>query len=498
MLYRLPKDNTVYVFEDFDCMSEVFMDRKIKEIQEKEKQDINADKEKSLLLDEILMLKKIEHAQKIQKEKRRRKKIEQKRRAKEKTEKTEKKKSDDKNDKDNKNSKNEDEKNEAESESDFEDTLKNVYDPSFDDNYYYGYNYGDYSGKWRTNNRMKERVTLADFLELLDGIIEMDGRIIIMTTNQREKMDSALVRPGRIDLDLELRAPSRLLVAHIFRHMYKHLDMEHLRSLFFKYYEYLPDKLVPTARVINCFMYTDPESGIRALLNCGKEIIESEKKKNNTENNMNMKQYDMDSIINLPDTMSQNIWTAESIWENIVITEKNITTKEQQKYTDLHTFFTESYRPVIVTQSSCRSYRIGSEILDINQKVGLAASDGRTSLPQWIQMDFGDYAVNLVDYTIVNAPVTLRLYNWNLEGSNDGVNWEELCTHRNDESLIKMKSDRATFKILPTKTYFQYIRLITKEWSYENDGCDRPRLQCIQNCGFYLQAIQMNGFVVKR
>src|SRR6478609_888646 len=146
--------------------------------------------------------------------------------------------------------------------------MQQMFDPTMDDNYGFGYegyggktHYGSsYYGsgaKWGSTWRQKERVTLADFLELLDGIVEMDGRIIIMTTNQREKMDSALVRPGRIDLDVELRPPSRLLIGHIFRHMYKHEEEEKLRSIFQKYFEHLSEKTVSTARVINCFMYTN-------------------------------------------------------------------------------------------------------------------------------------------------------------------------------------------------------------------------------------------------
>ena len=33
----------------------------------------------------------------------------------------------------------------------------------------------------------------------MEGILEMDGRIIIMTTNHIDKIDPALIRPGRID-----------------------------------------------------------------------------------------------------------------------------------------------------------------------------------------------------------------------------------------------------------------------------------------------------------
>jgi ATP-dependent Zn protease len=43
---------------------------------------------------------------------------------------------------------------------------------------------------------------LSYLLNILDGIQECPGRIIIMTTNKPEKLDKALIRPGRIDLNI--------------------------------------------------------------------------------------------------------------------------------------------------------------------------------------------------------------------------------------------------------------------------------------------------------
>ena len=50
------------------------------------------------------------------------------------------------------------------------------------------------------NNPQHEKLTLSALLNILDGILETPGRIIIMTSNYPEMLDSALIRPGRIDL----------------------------------------------------------------------------------------------------------------------------------------------------------------------------------------------------------------------------------------------------------------------------------------------------------
>lgn len=42
-------------------------------------------------------------------------------------------------------------------------------------------------------------VTMSALLNVIDGVIATDGRILVMTTNHSEKLDPALVRPGRVD-----------------------------------------------------------------------------------------------------------------------------------------------------------------------------------------------------------------------------------------------------------------------------------------------------------
>jgi hypothetical protein len=51
--------------------------------------------------------------------------------------------------------------------------------------------------------------TLAGLLNELDGISNTHGTIKIMTTNFKEKLDSALIRPGRMDFCFELKRASK-------------------------------------------------------------------------------------------------------------------------------------------------------------------------------------------------------------------------------------------------------------------------------------------------
>jgi hypothetical protein len=52
----------------------------------------------------------------------------------------------------------------------------------------------------RQQEEEKEKIDLSFLLNLLDGTLEANGRILIITTNFPERIDRALIRPGRVDM----------------------------------------------------------------------------------------------------------------------------------------------------------------------------------------------------------------------------------------------------------------------------------------------------------
>ena len=48
--------------------------------------------------------------------------------------------------------------------------------------------------------RYQSSVTFSGFLNALDGVASGEERIVFLTTNHFEKLDPALIRPGRVDL----------------------------------------------------------------------------------------------------------------------------------------------------------------------------------------------------------------------------------------------------------------------------------------------------------
>ncbi len=66
----------------------------------------------------------------------------------------------------------------------------------------------------------KGRVSLSTLLNCLDGVASTEGRIVFMTTNHPEKLDSALIRPGRVDLILELPNATEYQATRLFERFF--------------------------------------------------------------------------------------------------------------------------------------------------------------------------------------------------------------------------------------------------------------------------------------
>lgn len=108
----------------------------------------------------------------------------------------------------------------------------------------------------------KKALTLSDILEILDGIVDMDGRVIIFTTNHKEILDPAILRPGRIDHILEFTKMSKRCI----REMYKQWFDEDIPD---KIYEEMCDNVFSQAEVGNIFKSFDREKRLEALRSKG-------------------------------------------------------------------------------------------------------------------------------------------------------------------------------------------------------------------------------------
>lgn len=65
--------------------------------------------------------------------------------------------------------------------------------------------------------KLDDELNLSCFLNVLDGIVELYGVMIIMTTNYPEKIDSALIRPGRFDFKYEFKKMTRANIVEMLK-----------------------------------------------------------------------------------------------------------------------------------------------------------------------------------------------------------------------------------------------------------------------------------------
>lgn len=63
-------------------------------------------------------------------------------------------------------------------------------------------------------------ISLSGLLNAIDGVASHEGRVLVMTTNHPEKLDPALIRPGRVDMKVEFSLATRHQMEEIFFRMY--------------------------------------------------------------------------------------------------------------------------------------------------------------------------------------------------------------------------------------------------------------------------------------
>lgn len=90
--------------------------------------------------------------------------------------------------------------------------------------------YNDAAYRLAGPNKLNPGVSLSGLLNAIDGVASQEGRLLLMTTNYPEKLDDALVRPGRIDLKINFGLASKQQIRELFLRMYLIETAEVLRQ----------------------------------------------------------------------------------------------------------------------------------------------------------------------------------------------------------------------------------------------------------------------------
>lgn len=108
-------------------------------------------------------------------------------------------------------------------------------------------------------------VTFSGLLNALDGVASAEECITFMTTNHPEKLDPALLRPGRVDYKVMIDNATEHQVKRMFLRFYE--NEEELCEKFLAKYRKLNMQHVSTAQLQGLFVYNkrDPEAAIAMI-----------------------------------------------------------------------------------------------------------------------------------------------------------------------------------------------------------------------------------------
>ena len=104
----------------------------------------------------------------------------------------------------------------------------------------------------------EDKLTLSFVLNVIDGIRETPGRIIIISSNYYDKLDKALVRPGRIDMCLNMELASHKVIEQMFEHFYGYnkkapVISDILNEINNVTMNDIPDGILSQAEVVQCY-----------------------------------------------------------------------------------------------------------------------------------------------------------------------------------------------------------------------------------------------------
>ena len=129
------------------------------------------------------------------------------------------------------------------------------------------------SVKWsknNTNTNQKSDLSLSKLLNILDGIPERTGQVIMMSANHPEKIDPALLRPGRIDILLKFKEASYQSLIKIVENQFQFFDTQFLEKKMSEkwdnYQTLLDEKWTPAEIFQICSKYSINQDGILQAL----------------------------------------------------------------------------------------------------------------------------------------------------------------------------------------------------------------------------------------
>lgn len=125
----------------------------------------------------------------------------------------------------------------------------------------------------QNNSEIKEiniekKIDLSFLLNLMDGIKETPGRIIIMTANHPDILDEALIRPGRIDIIANFGCCTHKTIIEMIEYFYD----SKIPELYLQKIKELPERVL-TPAFVSKYLFENMYSMEDGIIKCLNEIV---------------------------------------------------------------------------------------------------------------------------------------------------------------------------------------------------------------------------------
>ncbi|KAI8583676.1 hypothetical protein K450DRAFT_222254 [Umbelopsis ramanniana AG] len=119
----------------------------------------------------------------------------------------------------------------------------------------------------RTQGAASSSVTFSGLLNAIDGVAAQEGRILCMTTNHIERLDPALIRPGRIDVRILFENATQAQAAELFRKFYPRIPEIEAAMMSKEFSSSIPDRQFSMAHLQGYLMgqKNDPVAAVTGI-----------------------------------------------------------------------------------------------------------------------------------------------------------------------------------------------------------------------------------------
>jgi hypothetical protein len=122
--------------------------------------------------------------------------------------------------------------------------------------------------------KQEDQMDMSTLLNTMDGVIELDGVMLIISTNHKNKFDKAILRPGRIDYEHTFVNATNNIIRQMIKHKFDHVHDDNLIHEYYPEINEIHDNLFSPAEIQSiCFRNNDVKDCIIEILNKQKDKI---------------------------------------------------------------------------------------------------------------------------------------------------------------------------------------------------------------------------------